>query len=93
MTCGATEAMIATQAERFVRWLEGRTVVPTITALQGSSGETLAKKFGVPEGTIVHTGYKTKEEADKQLLRLTHSVWHLHRIQIIATDLLTVIWC
>ena len=29
------EAMIATQAESFVRWLEGRTVVPTITALQG----------------------------------------------------------
>ena len=29
------EAMIAVQAEGFVRWLEGRTVVPTITALQG----------------------------------------------------------
>jgi glutamyl-tRNA reductase len=29
------EQMIATQAESFVRWLEGRTVVPTITALQG----------------------------------------------------------
>jgi glutamyl-tRNA reductase len=29
------EAMIATQAESFLRWLEGRTVVPTITALQG----------------------------------------------------------
>jgi glutamyl-tRNA reductase len=29
------EAMIATQADGFVRWLEGRTVVPTITALQG----------------------------------------------------------
>src|SRR5258705_9479812 len=29
------EAMIAAQAEGFVRWLEGRTVVPTITALQG----------------------------------------------------------
>ncbi len=28
------EAMIATQADGFVRWLEGRTVVPTITALQ-----------------------------------------------------------
>ena len=28
------EQMIATQAESFVRWLEGRTVVPTITALQ-----------------------------------------------------------
>jgi len=29
------EQMIATQADSFVRWLEGRTVVPTITALQG----------------------------------------------------------
>src|SRR6516165_2184559 len=29
------EQMIATQAESFVRWLEGRSVVPTITALQG----------------------------------------------------------
>ena len=29
------EQMIATQAENFVRWLEGRTVIPTITALQG----------------------------------------------------------
>jgi len=29
------EQMIATQAESFVRWLEGRTVIPTITALQG----------------------------------------------------------
>ena len=29
------EAMIATQAENFLRWLEGRTVVPTIKALHG----------------------------------------------------------
>jgi glutamyl-tRNA reductase len=29
------EAMITTQAESFLRWLEGRTVVPTITALHG----------------------------------------------------------
>ena len=29
------EAMIATQTASFLRWLEGRTVVPTITALQG----------------------------------------------------------
>ena len=29
------EQMISSQAESFVRWLEGRTVVPTITALQG----------------------------------------------------------
>jgi glutamyl-tRNA reductase len=29
------EAMIATQAESFLRWLQGRSVVPMITALQG----------------------------------------------------------
>ena len=29
------EAMIAEQAESFLRWLEGRVVVPTITALHG----------------------------------------------------------
>jgi len=29
------EAMIAVQAESFLRWLEGRTIVPTITALHG----------------------------------------------------------
>jgi glutamyl-tRNA reductase len=29
------EAMIAAQADNFLRWLEGRTVVPTITALHG----------------------------------------------------------
>jgi len=39
------EAMIATQAGRFVRWLEGRTVVPTITALQGYHEELRAAEF------------------------------------------------
>jgi len=29
------EAMIATQADSFLRWLEGRSIVPMITALQG----------------------------------------------------------
>ncbi|HEY7943675.1 MAG TPA: glutamyl-tRNA reductase [Casimicrobiaceae bacterium] len=29
------EAMIAEQAQSFLRWLEGRSVVPTLTALQG----------------------------------------------------------
>jgi glutamyl-tRNA reductase len=32
---GEAESMIASQAESFLRWLEGRTVVPTINALQG----------------------------------------------------------
>jgi len=33
------EEMIATQARNFLRWLEGRTVVPTITALRGHHEE------------------------------------------------------
>ncbi len=36
------EQMIATQAESFLRWLEGRTVVPTISALHGHHDELRA---------------------------------------------------
>jgi glutamyl-tRNA reductase len=32
---GEAEAMIAAQADHFLRWLDGRVVVPTITALHG----------------------------------------------------------
>jgi glutamyl-tRNA reductase len=32
---GEAEAMIAAHAESFLRWLDGRTIVPTITALHG----------------------------------------------------------
>jgi glutamyl-tRNA reductase len=36
------EQMIATQAESFLRWLDGRTVVPTISALHGHHDELRA---------------------------------------------------
>ena len=39
------EAMIATQAENFLRWLEGRTVVPTITALHGHHDQLRAAEL------------------------------------------------
>jgi glutamyl-tRNA reductase len=39
------EAMIATQARNFLRWLEGRTVVPTITALHGHHDELRAAEL------------------------------------------------
>src|SRR5262245_41799326 len=39
------EQMIATQAESFLRWLEGRAVVPTITALQGHHDELRAAEL------------------------------------------------
>ncbi len=39
------EAMIATQAGHFLRWLEGRTVVPTITALHGHHDELRAAEL------------------------------------------------
>jgi glutamyl-tRNA reductase len=39
------EAMIATQADNFLRWLEGRTVVPTITALHGHHDDLRAAEL------------------------------------------------
>jgi len=39
------EEMIATQAESFLRWLEGRTVVPTITALHGHHDQLRAAEL------------------------------------------------
>jgi len=39
------EAIIATQAENFLRWLEGRTVVPTITALHGHHDQLRAAEL------------------------------------------------
>jgi glutamyl-tRNA reductase len=39
------EAMIATQAENFLRWLEGRTVVPTIKALHGHHDQLRAAEL------------------------------------------------
>ena len=39
------EQMIATQAESFLRWLEGRTVVPTISALHGHHDELRATEL------------------------------------------------
>ncbi len=39
------EEMIATQAESFLRWLDGRAVVPTITALHGHHDELRAAEL------------------------------------------------
>jgi glutamyl-tRNA reductase len=39
------EQMIATQAESFLSWLEGRTVVPTITALHGHHDQLRAAEL------------------------------------------------
>ena len=39
------EAMIATQAANFLRWLEGRSVVPTITALHGHHDQLRAAEL------------------------------------------------
>ena len=39
------EAMIAAQAESFLRWLEGRSVVPTITALHGHHDQLRAAEL------------------------------------------------
>ena len=39
------EEMIATQVESFLRWLEGRAVVPTITALHGHHDQLRAAEL------------------------------------------------
>ena len=56
------EAMIATQAGNFLRWLEGRSVVPTITAFHGHHDQLRAAELdrarkllvnGVPPGEVL----------------------------------------
>ena len=56
------EEMIATQAANFLRWLEGRSVVPTITALHGHHDQLRAAELerarkllvnGMPPGEVL----------------------------------------
>jgi glutamyl-tRNA reductase len=69
------EALIAVQAESFLRWLEGRAVVPTITALHGHhdalrAGELERAKRLLASGTPA-------DQVLEQLARgLTHKFLH-----------------
>ena len=46
--------MIAAQAESFLRWLEGRSVVPTITALHGHHDQLRAAELERARRLLAH---------------------------------------
>ncbi len=69
------EAMIATQAGSFLRWLEGRTVVPTITALQAHHEELRVAEL---ERTrkLLASGISAEEALDLLARGLTKKFLH-----------------
>jgi glutamyl-tRNA reductase len=69
------EAMIAEQAQSFLRWLDGRSVIPTLTALQGHH-ETL-RAAEVERARRLLAGGAAPEQVIEQLARgLTNKVLH-----------------
>ena len=69
------EAMIALQAESFLRWLEGRTIVPTITALHGHHDALRAAELERARRLLANG--TAPEQALEQLARgLTHKFLH-----------------
>jgi glutamyl-tRNA reductase len=69
------EAMIAAQAESFLRWLEGRTIVPTITALHGHHEALRAAELERARRLLANG--TAPEQVLEQLARgLTHKFLH-----------------
>jgi glutamyl-tRNA reductase len=69
------EQMIATQAESFLRWLEGRVVVPTITALHGHHDQLRAAELERARKLLA--GGTPPEQVLEQLARgLTNKFLH-----------------
>jgi glutamyl-tRNA reductase len=69
------EAMIAVQAESFLRWLEGRTIVPTINALQGHHDALRVAELDRAKRLLA--GGTPPDQALEQLARgLTHKFLH-----------------
>jgi glutamyl-tRNA reductase len=69
------EAMIAAQAESFLRWLEGRAIVPTITALQGHHEALRAAELERARRLLANG--VVPEQVLEQLARgLTHKFLH-----------------
>ncbi len=69
------EVLIAEQAQGFLRWLEGRTVVPTITALQGHHDQLRVAELKHARRLLA--GGAPAEEALEQLARgLTNKFLH-----------------
>jgi glutamyl-tRNA reductase len=69
------EAMIAAQAESFLRWLDGRTIVPTITALHGHHDALRAAELERAQRLLANG--TAPEQVLEQLARgLTHKFLH-----------------
>ena len=69
------EAMIAEQAQSFLRWLDGRTVIPTLTALQGHHESLRAAE--VERARKLLAGGAAPEQVIEQLARgLTNKFLH-----------------
>ena len=69
------EAMIAEQAQSFLRWLDGRSVIPTLTALQGHHEALRATE--VERARRLLAGGTTPEQVIEQLARgLTNKFLH-----------------
>jgi glutamyl-tRNA reductase len=69
------EAMIAEQAQNFLRWLEGRAIVPTITALHGHHDALRAEELERARRLLANG--TAPEQVLEQLARgLTHKFLH-----------------
>ncbi len=69
------EAIIAAQAESFLRWLEGRAIVPTITALHGHHDALRAAELERAQRLLANGA--APEQVLEQLARgLTHKFLH-----------------
>ena len=69
------EAMISEQAESFLRWLEGRVVVPTITALHGHH-EALRVAELERARRLLANGTPAEQVLDQLARGLTHKFLH-----------------
>ena len=69
------EAMIAAQSENFLRWLEGRAVVPTITALHGHHDALRAAEFERAKRLLAN-GTPAEQVLDQLARALTNKFLH-----------------
>ena len=69
------EALIAVQAESFLRWLEGRAVVPTITALHGHHDALRAAELERAR-RLLASGTPTDQVLEQLARGLTHKFLH-----------------
>ena len=69
------EALIAVQAENFLRWLEGRAVVPTITALHSHHDAMRAAELERAK-RLLASGTPAAQALDQLARGLTHKLLH-----------------